>query len=33
MQREPAADTEANGANISFFDGHSKWAKRQWLDR
>jgi prepilin-type N-terminal cleavage/methylation domain-containing protein/prepilin-type processing-associated H-X9-DG protein len=22
----------SEGANISFFDGHSKWAKRQWLE-
>jgi prepilin-type processing-associated H-X9-DG protein len=22
-----------DGANISFFDGHSKWAKRQWLEQ
>jgi prepilin-type processing-associated H-X9-DG protein len=22
----------SEGANVSFFDGHSKWAKRQWLE-
>ena len=21
-----------DGSNLSFFDGHSKWAKRQWLE-
>ena len=21
-----------DGCNISFFDGHSKWVKRQWLE-
>jgi prepilin-type N-terminal cleavage/methylation domain-containing protein/prepilin-type processing-associated H-X9-DG protein len=23
----------SDGANVSFFDGHSKWVKRQWLEQ